>query len=290
MLAGRAPDATSLARWRTDVLRVHKQYFSSNEQLLTMAIAADSSYPDEYVRIARELGLRITVHVTSLGTIKALHDKGLMGPDITYVHALESAVSDEELQMIAQTGGSISSSAAVELLTANGGLISVQRWLNVGLRPSLSVDNEARIPSGHFAGMRALLASDKKVEVLRVQKAGGQPRPLNTRDVLSFATLDGARATGLAERTGSLTVGKRADLIMVDLDSLTLIPAGDPVRSFVLRAQPSDISHVMVDGRFVKIGGNMVGINWSQIKNLVNESTRHLMQAVRESGFDIRGG
>jgi len=279
------PDAT--ARRAADIRRVQKQYFASDDQLLTLAVAAREPVAD--IKLARELGLRITLHVTKAGTVAALNAAGLLGPDITYVHTVGLESTDEELQMIADHGGTISTSSATEMMSGHG-FPSAQRWLRHGLRPSFSVDNETRVPSDLLAQMRALIIADHQLETDRVRREGGRPTLIPIRDVLEFATIEGARATGLDRKTGTLSVGKRADVIVVDLDDITLIPNTDPVASFVLRAQPANVSWVVVDGRVKKRAGKLVGVDYAKVRRLVEESHAYLMGLFNAAGLDIRKG
>jgi cytosine/adenosine deaminase-related metal-dependent hydrolase len=275
------------AKRAADIRRVQKQYFASDDQLLTLAVAARDPATD--IKLARELGLRITMHVVKAGTVAALNAAGLLGPDITYVHTVGNESTDEELQMMADHGGTISTSSATEMMSGHG-FPSAQRWLRHGLRPSFSIDNETRVPSDLLAQMRALIIIDHQLEVDRARREGGRPTLIPVRDVLEFATIEGARATGLDRKTGTLTVGKRADVIVVDLDDITLIPNTDPVASFVLRAQSANVSWVLVDGKVRKRAGKLVDVDYAKVRRLVEESHTYLMGLFNAAGLDIRKG
>lgn len=290
---GQGNDAADAAMRRAaDVRRVQRQYFASGDQLLTLAIAADDASDDAKaadIRLARELGLRVTMHVIRAGTVASLNARGLLGPDITYVHTVGIESTDDELKMIADHGGTISTSSATEMMSGHG-FPSAQRWLRHSLRPSLSIDNETRVPSDLLLQMRALIISDHQLETERVRREGGRPNLIPVRDVLEFATIEGARATGLDGKTGTLSVGKRADIIVVDLDDITLIPSTDPIATFVLRAQPANISHVLVDGKVKKRAGKLVGVDEARVRRLVKESHDYIMGLIRSAGLDIRKG
>jgi 5-methylthioadenosine/S-adenosylhomocysteine deaminase len=290
--SSRAPGKDAAVTRAADVRRVQKQYFASGDQLLTLAIAADDSSDDAKaadIRLARELGLRITIHVIRAGTIAALNAQGLLGPDITCVHTVGTESTDDELKMLADHGGTISTSSATEMMSGHG-FPSAQRWLRHGLRPSLSIDNETRVPSDLFLQMRALIVSDHQLETERVRREGGRPNLIPVRDVLEFATVEGARATGLDRKTGTLSVGKRADIIVADLDDITLIPSTDPIATFVLRAQPANISHVLVDGAIKKRAGKLVDVDEGRVRRLVEESHGYIMGLINSAGLDIRKG
>lgn len=290
--SSRAPGKDAATMRAADVRRVQKQYFRADDQLLTLAIAADDSSDDAKaadIRLARQLGLRITIHVIRAGTIAALNTRGLLGADITCVHTVGIESTDDELKMLADHGGTISTSSATEMMSGHG-FPSAQRWLRHGLRPSLSIDNETRVPSDLFLQMRALIVSDHQLETERVRREGGRPNLIPARDVLEFATIEGARATGLDGKTGTLAVGKRADIIVADLDDITLIPSTDPIATFVLRAQPANISHVLVDGKVKKRDGKLVGVDQARVRRLAKESHGYIMGLISSAGLDIRKG
>ena len=170
------------------------------------------------------------------------------------------------------------------------GFPSAQRWLAFGLRPSFSVDNETRMPSDLFAQMRALVLSDHMLETERTRKAGGRPVLIPVRDVLEFATIEGARATGLDRKVGTLTPGKRADIILIDLDDISLIPSADPVSTVVLRAHAGNVSWVFVDGKARKRDGKMVDVDSAKLRAMVDSSHNYLLGLAKAAGIDIRRG
>lgn len=268
-----------------DIKRIQRQYFQSNDQLITLALALrgpetqsmDSCMHD--MALARELGIRMTMHVGVLGLAKAravtkLNEAKLLGPDLTHVHA--TRCTDEELQMIRDSGGTISSAAYTEYISAHG-LPNLQRFLRFGLKPSLSVDNETRMPPDLFAPMRSLIAADHTLESARAEREGGQPTLVPMRDVVEYATLQGAKATGLDAKVGSLAPGKRADIILVDIDGVNMYPVYDPVASVVLLAQAADVSWVFVDGHVRKKNGKMVGIDLAQLRTRAVTAQQRLL-------------
>jgi 5-methylthioadenosine/S-adenosylhomocysteine deaminase len=275
----------------SDVRRVlHSKPISENP-LLSMAIAARSAAPDIIadIKMARSLGLRTTIHVTRAGTVTAINEAGLLGPDLTCVHTIGIEATDDEYKLMADHGCTISSSSATEMMSGHG-FPSAQRWLRYGLRPSLSVDNETRLPSDLFAQMRALVLSDHMLETERVRKEGGRPTLIPIRDILEFATYQGARATGLDAKAGSLTLGKRADITVVDIDDIALIPADDPVTTVVLRAHVGNVSWVFVDGVVRKRGGKLVGFDAKHVRQLVAASNSYLLGLMKSANKDIGHG
>ena len=148
--------------------------------------------------------MRISVHV-GVGQAGKHGKLGEMGkrrparPDTTYIHCC--TLSDEELQMIADTGGSVSLASPVEMQMGHG-MPPIQRCLDRGLRPSLSVDVETTMSGDLFAQMRSVLTLQRaQVNERRLGGEENLPAMLTSRDVIEFATIEGARANGLDHRS-----------------------------------------------------------------------------------------
>jgi 5-methylthioadenosine/S-adenosylhomocysteine deaminase len=249
-----------------DVRRVRDQYFSSGEQRVTMAMAlrgpqfATLDITAGDLALARDLGLRVTMHVGDgewgrSRPVARMAERGLLGPDITYVHC--NTLADDELALIAATGGSASVAPDIEMQMGHG-WPATGRLLRAGIRPSLSIDTCVS-NGGHLWGtMRVTVACQRALDN---QEPGASDRPavsLTSRDVLSFATIDGARACGLDREIGSLTPGKQADIITLRADSLTLTPVNNPVGQVVYAAHPGLVDTVLVAGKVVKRKGKLL--------------------------------
>src|SRR5262249_42535977 len=114
--------------------------------------------------------------------------------------------------------------------------------LNLGLKVSLAMDTPAVAGSMDiFSAMRLMMDT----HFVRTR----DPMSVTARQVLEMATINGAHDLGLADRTGSLTPDKRADLILVRTTDLNMAPLGDPVTAIVRSAQPHNVDTVVVDGR-----------------------------------------
>jgi 5-methylthioadenosine/S-adenosylhomocysteine deaminase len=252
-----------------DVRRIRETYIPSDTGMLTMGLATRGPgfCQDDVVRtewaLARELGIPITVHVGMgrlagrFGMIKQLHNLGLLGPDTTYIHCCY--FSDEEWQLVADTGGTISIAPQIELQMGHG-WPPVMKAIEYGLPPSLSIDVVTTAPGDMFTNMRAAFAGERA----RVNAASWEadvPVPetmLTARQMLEMATINGAHVAGLADETGSLTPGKRADLILLDARKLNMAPVLDPVASVVLSADVSNVDTVIVDGVVRKQHGKLL--------------------------------
>ena len=199
-----------------DVRRIRKQYFNSDDQLLTLALAArapGNTTPEVAKhdwKLARDLGIRISVHVGMRLTgvhvhhIKTLHELGLMGPDTTYIHCTDS--TDEELDLIAKSGGTHSVAPYVEMLMGHG-VPPTGRLVARGVRPSLSIDVVSSVPGDMFTQMRTALVQERILAFTDTPDIAFAPT-LTHRDVLEFATIDGARACALDHKIGTIKPGQ----------------------------------------------------------------------------------
>ena len=287
---------TSLADWwytstleaPEDIRRVRNRYFSSEAGLLTLAMGTRGPgfCTPEVVRhdwaLARDVGAPISVHVGMgpyagrFSMVKQLSELGLLGDDTTYIHC--NHLSDEEFQLIADTGGKVSISPTVEMIMGHG-TPPTARALAVGLRPSLSIDVVTTVPGDMFTQMRLLFAQDRLLAHEAAFAAGSaeEPKLLTSRQVLEFATIDGARVCGLEDRTGSLTPGKQADVVVIRCDHSNTWPVIDPVSTVVLQADTRNIDTVLVAGRPLKRDGKLVGADLRHARDLAADSLDYLL-------------
>src|SRR4029077_20753525 len=214
-----------------DLARVKREL--TNDRLLTLGIASrnvgrDPNAMRGNVTIelakkewggARELGLPITLHTSGPSPVKLLDDAGLLGADVQLVHPL--LTTPEERAILKARGVSYSSSPQLEARRASQlGVIQLGELLEAGVKVSLSTDHIASISCDPFSSMRILFA-------LHSHRIGARV-PLTLKRLLQLATLDGAVDLGIADRTGSITPGKRADLVLLRATDLNIAPAADP--------------------------------------------------------------
>jgi 5-methylthioadenosine/S-adenosylhomocysteine deaminase len=288
---------TSLADWwytselksPEDIRRVRDQYFSSDDGLITLAMGTRGPgfcTPDVVKHdweLARDVGAPISVHVGMgpyagrFSMVKQLDDMGLLGPDTTYIHC--NYLSDEEFRLIADTGGKVSIAPSVEMVMGHG-TPPTAKALAHGLRPSLSIDVVTTVPGDMFTQMRFLFASARLLCHEDAFASGNEQEPalLTSREVLEFATIEGARVCGLEDRTGSLTPGKRADVVVVRCDHSNTYPVIDPVSTVVHQADTRNVDTVMVDGKILKRDGRLVDADLRRARGLAASSLDFLLQ------------
>ena len=257
-------------RYPDDIRRLRKQFFSSSDQLLTLAMAAGLS-AGEWA-IAREVGASISVHAN--GNLTGLEQS--VGPDVTYIHC--NTFTERAWKMVADSGGHVSISCPIEMEMGHG-IPPVQPALDHGLRPSLSVDVETQMPGDFFTQMRAVFTL-QRMQALARQRANdaGAPRLLTVRDVIEFATISGARANRLDAKIGTLTPGKDADIIMLRTDAINVAPMNNAYAAVVQAMDTSNVDTVFIAGQMRKRQGQLVGIDLTRVRQDAQASRDYIVQ------------
>ncbi|MCX5384838.1 amidohydrolase family protein [Streptomyces sp. NBC_00083] len=241
-----------------DIHRVRAQ-LADDDALVTMAWGlrgADDTGMDTLARelqLADELGLRTSLHTGGdHRPVAAMHERGLLRDTTTFVHG--NGIGDDELRMLAGAGSHLSVSPDVELKMGFGAPLT-GRALAAGLRPTLSIDVVPSVGGDMFSTMRTAFSAQR-----------GLDGTLRARDLLHFTTIDAARSCGLHARTGSITPGKDADVILLRTDDLTVFPVTDPAGSIVTAGHPGIVDTVLVAGRIVKQNGALLGAGLGPLK------------------------
>jgi cytosine/adenosine deaminase-related metal-dependent hydrolase len=165
------------------------------------------------------------------------------------------------------------------------GMPPTQRFLDRGLRLSLSIDVETNVPTDMFTQMRSVI-SLQHVLLFDKKLAGGSdvPDPITTRDVLEFATIEGARANGLADKTGSLTPGKEADIIMLRTNRPNIFPVNDPIGAVVWGMDTSNVDSVFVAGKALKRHGQLLNVDLDRLQEMAYQARDYV---ISKSGFKL---
>jgi 5-methylthioadenosine/S-adenosylhomocysteine deaminase len=280
------------ATQHTDDVRRMKARFDT-EQLPRMAMAMAVRGPEfsEMAAVehdwglARELGLEMTVHTGggrngAAGTLRRLSAAGLLGDDTVYVHC--NMLGDDELDLIAASGGRASVSPEVEANMGHGPS-AAGRLLRRGIPTGLSIDVCTNVGGDMFGAMRAALALERGRHHEHVLR-GGTVEPddalLSTVTMLEMATIGGARALGMDREIGTIEVGKRADVVALRLTDLNLFPAANPLASVVMAAHPGNIEMVLVDGEIAVQDGRLDQDTLSYARELAASSHQRLHPAV----------
>jgi cytosine/adenosine deaminase-related metal-dependent hydrolase len=191
-----------------------------------------------------------------------LYKDKLLGPDVQLIHTYNA--SPQERGMIAETKTHVSIAPFTASRLASG-LPYLGDLLKRGVQCSLSVDTTTVGGNADmFCIMRLMLQLNhlRSMDVLEVQP----------RRILELATLDGAKDLGIADRVGSLTPGKRADLILVRTNDLNVAPFINPALLLVQQAQPQNVDMVVIDGRILKQKGELVALDAEEVVRKAAES------------------
>lgn len=270
-----------------DIVRIRERYFSSADQLLTLAMAGrgpEMAHRDAWLddlRLARALGIRTSIHMgaytrnSQVRGIAQMHEAGVLGADMTFVHCCFSG--EDEARMMADAGVSASLGVHCELNAQGMGDLALDKLLAAGVRPSLSGDTETKCSGDMFTQMRHAFAYYRSWMGGGHSRVKNAPETISLRDVLEFATMAGARANGLEHKIGSLTPGKQADIILVRADDLNLVPVTDPAAATVLAAHPGNVDSVFVAGRAAKRRGKMLDVDLPRLRSRIRMSQRYIL-------------
>jgi cytosine/adenosine deaminase-related metal-dependent hydrolase len=149
---------------------------------------------------------------------------------------------------------------------------AVDEALAVGVRPGLSIDVEVALASDMFTQMRALHAIQRMRATNAAYRGLDAAPRISTRDVLDFATLQGAKANAFGDVTGSITPGKQADLLIVRADDVNNMPLNDAIGTLVLGADARNIDTVLVAGTPRKWNGRLVDVDLDALRHDVGRS------------------
>ncbi len=211
------------------------------------------------LQVARRLKLPISVHTASslarAGEIAALGEANALGPDVLLAHG--AGARPDEIKLMAETRTPIATTPSGEA-SMGYPLQQIDNFLAAGVTVGLGFDSIAL--SGN-ADMFRTMKTVQDSEKIRNQAQF----KLSSRRVLELATIGGARCLGLDGRIGSLTPGKRADLIMVSLLAPNMSVGPDPANLLVNSAAPGNVDLVVVDGRILKRDGRLTTIDVRQV-------------------------
>ena len=268
-----------------DIRRVRSQLLPDDNALVTLAAMlrgpelATPEVTTADITLARELGIPISMHAGNgpwgpmFRGIGTLADLGLLGDDMLFIHCCTS--SDDELKAMADAGAHASVAAAIEAALPGLGAPATGRLLSHGIRPSLSIDTEASVAGDMFNVMRAVIAAHGLGITMQPDQYESLPAA-TPADLLEFATIRGAEASGLGHKTGSITPGKDADLIIVDVQAPNLLPASDLAASIVGAGHPANVETVMVAGRLAKHDGHLIGVDLDDLRAQATQSRDRL--------------
>ena len=237
-----------------------------HEPLLTFCLAPHAPYTvgdaafGRVATYAGELDLPVHVHlhetadeiresvaVHQLRPLRRLQRLGLLGPNLIAVHAVHLA--DDEIELLAGHGCHVAHCPSSNLKLASG-IAPVARLAGRGVNIGLGTDGAA-------SNNRLDVFAEMRLAALLAKGASGEATALPAHAVLGMATLNAARALGIADRVGSLTPGKCADMTAVNLEAPELAPCYDPLSHLIYAAGREHVSHVWVNGELLVENGRL---------------------------------
>jgi len=275
------------SKYPEDARRLKKEHFSSDDQLLTMVMGGEIYIPgyEKSWEIGRELGIPIGLHVVGTFGMRPVFDElaksGKFGPDNIFIHM--TGMSDEAWKAAADAGSHVSLSVPIEM-TMRHGMPPIQKALDLGIQPSLSSDVECTMTADPFTQMRSAMTLQRAF--INEEALGGKTEcaaMVTTRDVLRFATLEGAKGLKLDRKCGSLTPGKEADIVLLDANAINVAPLNHATGAVVTLMERSNVDTVMVAGKIRKWKGELLGFDVPKLRAELEASRDHLFEA---SGID----
>ncbi|WP_086853469.1 amidohydrolase family protein [Amycolatopsis kentuckyensis] len=234
------------------------------------------STPDTAVadfRAAAERGLVVSMHQSGGEPgpgWAAVRDAGLLSPATNVVHG--AGLTEDWLKTLVDAGATLTSTPENELGQGHGFPVT-GHLLRLGAAPSLGTDTDAVTPADVLSAARIALAHQRGHDHDHHRRNTGSfslTATITAKQALAWATVEGARALGLADRVGRLEAGMQADLVVIDG------PAPNPVAA-ALHASAADIEAVMIAGRWRKRGHALVGVDLGTVREQLRESTGHLL-------------
>ncbi len=231
---------------------------SRERQVLVHTHASENQ--DEIAIVEREAGRR---------NVEYLREVGLAAPHVVLAHCIW--LNDAEMEILRETETKVAHCPSSNLKLASG-LARITEMLERGISVSLGAD-------GAPCNNRLDMFTEMRLAAL-IQKVRRGPQALPALVALRLATIEGARALGLGDQIGSLEVGKRADLQLLNLNRLHTTPQPDLISTIVYAAEASNVETVIIDGRIVMRHGQLLTLDESQVIEQASREYLRLMKMI----------
>ncbi|MGX1309305.1 5-methylthioadenosine/S-adenosylhomocysteine deaminase [Amorphus suaedae] len=260
---------TEIPMPRGEVERLRKGRLASDDALVTMGLAilgpqiGTEEVLLEDLRLGREFDLVTSMHhsqalMNAPDGYKRAEAEGLIDRRFNVVHGNE--MTDADLTRLVDNGASFAVTAEVEMQMCYTDPLS-GRLLAMGGPIALGSDVESAFAADMFAVTRISLQTERHLTSLRMKAVSGErphPIPVTVKQALGWATMGGARAFRLEDRVGSLSPGKKADIVLLRADDMNMIGVQDPANAVVCYANPGNVDTVLVNGQVMKRDGKLL--------------------------------
>ena len=275
---------------RAEVERLLKTRFK-NPSLVSLGLAILGPHYSTYevavhdFELAREFKLIASMHCAGAAAKtpdgwERLVKAGLMGNN-NIVHG--NNLTDAQLKMMIDLGVTFSLTPETEM-TQGHGMAITGRLLQLGAAPSLGVELESSISGDMFSVARFALGTQRALDNARskdTQQKLPDTSTIYCKQALEWITIKGAQALNLDDKIGSLTVGKQADMVLINADDLNMSPVHDPISSVVMQTSLANIDTVIIAGQTRKEHGRLIYPNLGELKTQLSDSGRRLMKALK---------
>jgi cytosine/adenosine deaminase-related metal-dependent hydrolase len=241
----------------------------------------------EVAELAQEYETRVTMHLaevkedvkyakenfdlTPFGFIEKV---GLAGPGSLFAHMVW--LDDRDIRRVASSKSNVAHCPSSNLKLASG-IPKIPEMIEAGANVGLGCDGAPCNNSHDMVREMKIAAVIQKARLL-------DPRSMPASTVLEMATINGARAMGMQSEVGSIEVGKKADLVLIDLKKPHLVPYSDIVSNIVYSAMGSDVDTVLVDGRVLLDHGRALTLDEERI---MDEAQLHQDELISRSGIKV---
>ena len=269
------------AQYPADARRIKAQHFASDDQLLTMVMGAEIYLPgyEAAWALGRELNLPLAMHIVGTfgmaPTFDALAEAGQFGPDCIFIHM--TGMSDMAWKKAADAGAHVSLSVPIEMQMRHGNP-PIQKCLDLGMLPSLSSDVECTMTADPFTQMRSTITLQRMFANDLALRGEDYPKLLSAVEVIEMATMGGAKGLKLDHKTGSLTPGKEADIILLDANALNVAPLNHVPGAVVTLMERSNVSTVICAGQVRKWQGALLGHDVGKLRTELEASRDYLLE------------
>jgi cytosine/adenosine deaminase-related metal-dependent hydrolase len=277
---------------RSEIERLLKTKFKNKDSLVSLGMAILGPHYSTYdvavhdFKLARELGLIASMHCAGAAAKTPdgwdrLAEDGLLGSNNNIVHG--NNLTDDQLKMMIDLGVTFSITPEGEMTQGHGNPIT-GRLLRLGSAPSLGVDLESGFSGDMFTVARLALGMQRAIdnaESRELKNSLPETSTIYCRQVLEWITIQGAKALKLDHEIGSLSVGKKADIVMIRADELNMWPIHDPVSSVIMQTSLLNIDTVIINGEIKKQSGKLIHDGIAEGKALLHESGMRLMKELR---------
>jgi cytosine/adenosine deaminase-related metal-dependent hydrolase len=210
-------------------------------------------------------------------TFDKLAAAGKFGPDNLFIHM--TGISEMGWKATKDAGAGVSIAFPIEM-TMRHGMPPILKSIEMGIEPSLSSDVECTMTADFFTQMRSAMTLQRAlVNEMAIEGRKALPELLTSRDVIRFATIQGAKDLKLDRKVGSLTPGKEADILLLDATAINVAPLNHVPGAVVTLMERSNVDTVIVAGKVRKWQGRLHDVDLARLLAELEASRDYLFKA-----------